>query len=208
MKKIKIIFYSHSIDFAGTWRSHERILENIDKNIFEPYVLYNENIENNRLSFVKKILGDNYVLPFHTLGNKTNAESGYKFINTNFDDVVNNIQPDIIHFARSGYYEWPFDKRICPIQIETNIFAGIDNSPFIDYTIAICETIHNARGKSDCVIYNPIPTPLIGEENLKKELNIKKRTFVLGRIGRASNFTPIALEACKLLKGKNFDFIY
>lgn len=33
IKMKKILFYSHTIDFAGTWRSHERILLNLDKNL-------------------------------------------------------------------------------------------------------------------------------------------------------------------------------
>ena len=31
--KYKIAFYSHSIDYAGTWRSHERILLNLNQEI-------------------------------------------------------------------------------------------------------------------------------------------------------------------------------
>lgn len=123
MKKIKIVFYSHTVDFGGTWCSHERIIENIDKNVFEPYVLYNVNADNNRLDVVKNILGEKYVIPFETSSGKLGPEVGYPFVETNFNKVINNISPDIIHFARSGYFEWPFNQRLCPIQIETNIFA-------------------------------------------------------------------------------------
>ena len=35
MRKIKILFYSHTIDFAGTWRSHERVLLMLNKEIFD-----------------------------------------------------------------------------------------------------------------------------------------------------------------------------
>lgn len=208
MKKIKIVFYSHTVDFAGTWRSHERIIENIDKNVFEPYVLYNVNADNNRLNVVENILGKKYVIPFETSGGKLGPEFGYPFVETNFNEVINTISPDIIHFARSGYFEWPFNQRLCPIQIETNIFAGKDDSPFLDYSITICDTIKNYRGKSNCTIYNPIPYPNESKENLKKLFNIGSKTFVLGRIGRADNFISISLEACKILKQKKLDFKY
>jgi glycosyltransferase involved in cell wall biosynthesis len=207
-KKIKIVFYSHTVDFAGTWRSHERILENLNKDIFEPYVMYNINADNNRLEYVINILGKDFVLPFETSGGKLGPEYGYPFVETNFNEVLNIISPDIIHFARSGYFEWPFNQRLCPIQIETNIFAGKDESPFLDYSITICDTIKNYRGKSDCTIYNPIPYPKESKENLKNLLGIEDDTFVLGRIGRADNFTSISLDACKILKEKKLNFKY
>jgi hypothetical protein len=53
MKKIKILFYSHTIDFAGTWRSHERILLNLNPEEFDVYVFYNPKKNNDRLDFLK-----------------------------------------------------------------------------------------------------------------------------------------------------------
>ena len=204
--KIKIVFYSHTIDYAGTWRSHERIILNLDKNKFIPYIVYNTNANNNRLEYVKNILGDEFVIPFSATTEKTNSSLGYKPFSTNFDDIVKKISPDIIHFARSGYYEWPFDKRVCPIQIETNIFGFIDNTTFIDYSISISETIKNIRNGNTEVIYNPIPNSLENNDDLRKELGIKPETIVLGRIGRPDNFTPIAIDSVKILKSIGIDF--
>ena len=175
--KIKIVFYSHTIDYAGTWRSHEQILLNLNKNIFQPYVLYNQNISHNRLNFVIENLGKEYVIPFSASTEKTGPDMGYSFTSTNFEEKLLEINPDIIHFARSGYYEWPFTKRLSPVQIETNI-------------------------------YNPIPKPINNNENLKKELNISENTFVLGRIGRPDNFTPISIECAKIMKESKIDFKY
>ena len=53
MKKIKILFYSHTIDYGGTWRSHERILLNLNPDLFDVYVFYNPNQDNNRLDYLK-----------------------------------------------------------------------------------------------------------------------------------------------------------
>jgi hypothetical protein len=209
MKKIKILFYSHTIDYAGTWRSHERILLNLDKNLFQPYVLYRPNADNNRLYYVIKNLGSDFVIPFNSTNEKTGPDSGYSFVNTDFFDVVSKINPDIVHYARSGYYEWPFIKRICPIQIETNIFAGKDNSEFLDYSVAICETISNLRGGCDKIIYNPIPLPQKEKDNnLKSILSLDDDVPVFGRIGRKDNFDPIALEALYELKKQGHSFKY
>jgi glycosyltransferase involved in cell wall biosynthesis len=206
--KIKIVFYSHTIDYAGTWRSHEQILLNLNKNIFQPYVLYNQNVNHNRLNFVIENLGNEYVIPFSASTEKTGPDLGYSFISTNFEEKLLDINPDIIHYARSGYYEWPFTKKLSPIQIETNIFGFKDSTPFLDYSIAISNTIKNIRGGANEVIYNPIPKPINNNENLKKELNISENTFVLGRIGRPDNFTPISIECAKIMKESKIDFKY
>ena len=208
MEKIKILFYSHTIDYGGTWRSHERILMNIDKNLFDPYIIYREEGNNNRLEFLLNNFNKNNILSFKADNIKTGPNEGYSYINTNFYTIINKYNFDIIHFARSGYYEWPFVKRICPIQIETNIFAGKDKSNFLDYSVSICETIDKLRGGSDEIIYNPIPKKIDDNINLKTELNIGKDYVILGRIGRPDNFTPISFNALKLLKNDGIKFKY
>ena len=208
MKKIKILFYSHTIDFAGTWRSHERILKNLDKNIFDIYVFYNPNKDNNRLDIVKEIVGEDRLIPFLASNNKSNAEEGYRYLETNFEQLCYEINFDIIHFARSGYYEWPFIDRLAPTQIETNIFGYHDNSKFLDCSVAISNTVKNLRGESDFVIYNPIPNRLENNDNLKKELNLSDDELIFGRIGRGDNFNSISLESLVIIKNKGIRFKY
>ena len=208
MKKIKILFYSHTIDYGGTWRSHERILMNIDKNLFEPYIIYRKEGYNNRLEFLLNNFNKNNILSFNADSLKTGPNEGYSYLNTDFFNVIDKYGFDIIHFARSGYYEWPFIKRICPIQIETNIFAGNDKSDFLDYSVTICETINNLKGGSDEIIYNPIPKKIDDNNTLKAELNIGDNEVVFGRIGRPDNFTPISFNAMRLLKNDCIKFKY
>lgn len=208
MKKIKILFYSHTIDFAGTWRSHERILKNLDKNIFDVYVFYNPKKDNNRLDIVKNLIGDDRLISFYASDNKSNADEGYRYIDTNFEQLCYEMKFDIIHFARSGYFEWPFIKRLAPIQIETNIFGFRDNSEFLDCSVAISNTVKNLRGGSDFVIYNPIPNKINNNDNLKEELNITDDNIIFGRIGREDNFNSISFESLSILKDKGINFKY
>jgi hypothetical protein len=208
MKKIKILFYSHTIDFGGTWRSHERILLNLNKEQFDVYVFYNPNQNNNRLEFLKTVLSEDRIIPFYASLDKLGPEFGYPYRETNFKELAKEYNFDIIHFARSGYFEWPFNERLCPIQIETNIFGGKDNSEFLDYSVTICNTINDIRGGSDEIIYNPIPKPLKNNDNLLEHLSIPDNYFVFGRIGRKDNFHPIALDAVYELKKERNDFRY
>ena len=204
----KILFYSHTIDFAGTWRSHERILLNLDKKLFDVYVFYNPNQLNDRLDFIKEHLGEDKVIAFAASIDKESPSTGYKYRETNFSDLVKSMNFDIIHFARSGYYEWPFIERISPFQIETNIFGFRDHSEFLDCSVTICNRVNHIRSGSDYVIYNPIPLPLESNDNLKSELDIPDNYHIFGRIGRKTNFDPIALESIRIIKDMGYNFKY
>jgi len=207
-RKIKILFYAHTIDYAGTWRSHERILLNLNRELFDPYVFYNPNQNNNRLEIFKNKFDGEKIIAFNASIEKNGPESGYSYKTSNFKELCIKHNFDIIHFARGGWYEWPFIERLAPIQIETNIFGSRDNSSFLDYSVPICDTVNNLRGGSDGVIYNPIPKPIPSRENLFKDYKISEKEYVFGRIGRPDNFDPISFAALKKLKAKIDNFKY
>lgn len=195
--KIKIAFYSHAIDFAGTWRSHERIAEILQHDdVYDVYILYSDVDDHNRLETAKKVLHNCKFIEFHRTSTKRGPESGYTPTESNIAEIVRENKIDVFHFARSGYYEWPFTSRMCPIQIETNIFGYIDNSDYVDGSIVISKFLKIEESKNKKVIPNPIPAPkLHAKEDLRQQLGIGKDELVFGRIGRPDNFTPIALEA-------------
>ena len=91
MKKIKILFYSHAIDYAGTWRSHERILLNLNKDLFDPYVFYNPNQNNNRLDYLKTKLDNSKIIPFFASKNKTGPNEGYSYLETDFSELAKKL---------------------------------------------------------------------------------------------------------------------
>lgn len=208
---IKICFYAHEIDYAGTWRSHEKIIECLDRNIFDPYIMYwEDSIYNNRLEIIKNKFGKNILIPFSRSQEKDGKETGYSPKKTNFKEVALDNKFDIIHFARSGYYEWPFVDRLSKLQVETNIFGARDDSQFLDKSIAISSVVHRLRTKSDVIIPNPIDLP----ENIEKDFSIRQKfgikneDIVLGRIGRPDNFDPIALMSFADLQKKINNIYY
>jgi glycosyltransferase involved in cell wall biosynthesis len=208
MKKIKILFYSHTIDYGGTWRSHERILLNLNPDLFDVYVCYNPNQNNNRLDYLKTKLKDYQIIRFNSSKDKSGPDTGYAYRETNFNEIVKSYNFDILHFARSGYFEWPFNQRICPIQIETNIFGGRDFSEFLDCSVTISNKVTEIRNGSDHMIYNPIPLPLNSKDNLRLKYNIPDDYIVFGRVGRKDNFHPIALNSLKKIKDIGYKFKY
>jgi len=202
---IKIGFYAHSIDYTGTWRSHERILLNLNKDEFDAYVLYCDVYDNNRIDFVRNIIGEDKLLKVDRSTEDLGHINGYEPTHNNIEEVCRREKFDIFHVGRSGYYEWPFTRRLCPIQIETNIFGLDDSSLFLDYSAPISNYVANKRGNFNQVIYNPIPIPSDTYSNLRDELGIGDDVFVLGRIGRPRGYVPFVLEAFSklLLKVKS-----
>ena len=208
MNKIKILFYSHTVDFAGTWRSHERILLNIDKDKFDVFVFYNPNQNNDRLEYLKTQMPVDHIIPFNASIDKLGPDMGYPYVSTNFSELARSMNFDIIHFARSGYYEWPFTERISPIQIETNIFGGRYFGPYLDCSVTICDTITRLRGKSDYTLYNPIPLPMNNDDDLKSEFNIPDDYHVFGRVGRKAGFNNVSILSLRRLKDMGYKFKY
>ena len=76
------------------------------------------------MEILKTKLNGSQLIPFEASTDKLGPDMGYPYRENNFTKIVKSYNFDIIHFARSGYFEWPFNQRICPIQIETNIFGG------------------------------------------------------------------------------------
>lgn len=196
---MKIGLYSHNIDFAGTWRSHERIAEVLQT---EPSIsvsiFYSPDVENNRLSEARRVLHSCEFVPFSRSREKTGPTDGYAPLSSNIRSIVQHCKIDIMHFARSGYYEWPFNGRLAPVQVETNIFGYSDNSGFLDGSIIIGRCLGLSENPSRVLIPNPIPAPSPHYESLtslREELGINEEALVFGRIGRPANFTPIAFEA-------------
>jgi nitrogen fixation NifU-like protein len=91
MKKIKILFYSHTIDYAGTWRSHERILLSLNKEKFDVYVFYNPNQNNNRLDFLRTKLDNNKIIPFFASLEKLGPKMAYSEQVLKHDENPSNV---------------------------------------------------------------------------------------------------------------------
>ncbi len=212
---IKIAFYSHTIDYGGTWRSHERVFDAINRDEFDPYIFYWPfEPNNNRLDFLRTKIDNNRLIPFNRTSRKLGPETGHRPTNSNFADIVKEMGIDIIFFARSGYYEWPFIDRIAPLQVANSVFESTDHSPYVDKIIAISNKVkEKSTTKIDDVIYYPIPQPSKHYDNLDtlhEELNIPRfHHFIFGRIGRPAEFDPIALDAFDMLQSrKQTSFCY
>jgi len=200
MNRIKIGYYVHSWDYAGTSQILLNIIEVLNKDLFEPYALYwDECQENSKLDELISFLEPNHAIPFKRSRGKTGQDKGYTPLWSTFHDKVQGLSLDILHVARSGYYEWPFDKRLAKLHIESNIFGCTDLSGFVDKIICISNNASDIRGGCDWIMYNPTRAPMVPDkkDNLRISLNIPEDAIVCGRIGRPGNFDSIAIDAYK-----------
>jgi glycosyltransferase involved in cell wall biosynthesis len=216
MSKIRVVHHSKTVGFSGTDRTAQlfaKYLAQSDK--YEPFIVYREgDPANNRLEIVKSWLGADHVIPYQWTPGKKGQQPPYLPESDNLYDVLKGIDPQIMHVHRSGYTEWPCFRYMAPKAkwIETNIFGYKDNAPEpqIDLHIYISQYIQNtalqAGGPNGPVLYNPIEMPVLDmmpenkeacREHLLSTFKLPHNAVILGRVGRADNFDPIALKAFK-----------
>lgn len=196
MTKIPTGYYCHNWDYRGTSSCLERVIQKLSTR-FEPFILYWPKAENTRLGNLAEMVGRDHLIPFERSDKKSDAESGYTPLSNNFYEVAQNLNLDILHVARSGYFEFPFNARHAKLQIETNVFGHKDRSEFCDRSLFISNYVKNLNNMEGEVVYIPIPKPTISTGNLREKFNIPQDAVVLGRLGAPSNFSPIAVNAFK-----------
>jgi len=206
IKKIKVVHHSKGVGYAGTDRVAQLMCMYLDPDKFDPYILYRKSADCSRLEYMQGFLGEGKLKKYEHEHGKNQAPYYPRF--DNFVDALNLIKPDIIHFHRSGYTEWPclgFLKDAFPSTkfVETNIFANNDGFPW-DLRLFISKHIASRAGyPNGDILYNPV----------EQGRGIWSRTtgdkIVLGRIGRPDNFCDISLRAIKILVDRGItDFVY
>lgn len=206
---IKIVFYAHEWDVAGTSQCLMNVMEVLDRSQFEPYALYwDACTTNTQLDKIKGFIGADHVIPFQRSPQKSGEEQGYTPLTDNFSEVVGSIKPGIIHVARAGYYEWPLNKRMAPVQVETNVFGYRDESGYLDRSLCISRYVSDRRGPGSQFLYIPVPADKTGGENLRDLYHFKDTDIACGRIGRPGNFDPIAMEAFRRVSVGRSDLKY
>lgn len=159
-------------------------------------LLYLDDLRQNGVEVVEFIVGYRDIShPFH---------SWYK---TNFFEVFNQYDTDIVFSSRSGRPEFPFVYINKPI-IEWNIFGSVDTSENIIYSVSVSDWVHRVYTSSggDCnkssICYAGIDDVVIPKKNLRSKLNISKDSIVVGFHQRVDDkiFSKHAIEAWKKIK--------
>jgi glycosyltransferase involved in cell wall biosynthesis len=215
MKKIRVVHHSKTLGFSGTDRTAQLMCKYLaQSDRYEPFLVYRESEAGmanvSRLYEVSQYLDQDHLIPYtHT--HQDNPSSPFLPKDDNLAEVLSRIDPDIFHIHRSGYHEWPGMRFLAPRAkfVETNIFGYPDQTANtnIDMHIYISDYIRRLAmskgGPDGPILYNGVEMPA-GEtqewanrcrENLLERFSLRNDAILLGRVGRADNFDPIALNA-------------
>lgn len=215
MNKIKVVHHSKSVGYSGTDRTAQLMCKYLAQDErFDVYIVYRESDKNERLDIVREWLGDDHVVPYHWVPGRSGKVPPYLPEAHNLDQVLDDINPDIVHLHRSGYAEFPGIRSLAPKAkfVETNIFGFNDVTVprQIDFNIYISsfikESALKAGNQEGPILFNPIDLPalemtpankLACRQKLLRRFGMPDDAVILGRVGRADNFDPISLQALK-----------
>jgi len=212
MGKIRVVHHSKTVGYSGTDRTAQLFCKHLaQREKYEPFLVYRAgDINNQRLETMKEWLGEDHVIAYDWYPGDKGRVPPYMPERDNLFDVLKAIDPKIVHVHRSGYEEWPGFKYLAPKAkwIETNIFGFKDDRRQMDLNIYISDHIRGmamkAKSPDGPVLYNPIEQPVMpmtpeskawARKTLLDVFNIPSDAILMGRVGRADNFDPIALRA-------------
>jgi glycosyltransferase involved in cell wall biosynthesis len=205
MNKIKVVMHSKSLGYSGTDRTAQLFVKYLAQDErFEPFIVHRNDGVNERLDAVRQYLDDDHIIEYHWAGQSPNKP--HLPAEENLTEILDKIQPDILHVHNSGHEEWPGLRSVAKQAkiVQTNIFGYPDTERWADKVLYISDYIRQralAQGGVDGpVIYNPIELPIATDKKLSKDallkrFNLPEDSILLGRVGRPDNFDPISLKA-------------
>ena len=195
---VKIAYYVHTWNRRGTPLSLSRIISELNSDEFEAWVLYDEQKDN---PLILELFKHAHFASYYR--SKSVDSLGYPTESDIERVIMKTVKPDILHVARSGRTEWPLVKRYASLQIENNIFGGMDRSGFIDRTVCPNKYVSSRRGECDAIIPHPIPVIVGNPIEVLHKCDIPNGALVCGRVGRTGWFHPWAFDAFKAIQERN-----
>ncbi len=205
---MKVVHYAKNVDFAGTSKVAQILVAELNKmHDIDAYLLYREDGDaNNRLQQARFMLGEDRVIGHEWTPGESARRPPYIPGHQNLTEVLRELQPDIVHYHSSGYAEWPFKSEYSDAKwVMTNIF-GYNGYP-ADHTVYISDFIAQRAGRQtpSSVLYNPTLMPFYQDRfmahyKLAQSLGLPVESILIGRVGRADNFSPISLRAFQAIE--------
>jgi len=223
--KIRIAFIKYGgMSNGGTEKMLQIIAANLDKNKFKVDYYYCDsstykgsnsihlNTDSHRLHYMEKS-GVNLIK--FSVEAKDLTSPFHNWIDTNFWEVFNEENYDIVQTGRSGHKEFPFNKiRNVPIVDIIALSAGSDNQYNISKVMHICKWSADIWTKSggDKSRVSIISLPIEVENKPYNDLRITfalEDKFIYGMHQRPSNdiFSEIPLLAYKSIESKDTAFV-
>jgi len=204
-KKIKILYQLNQLGYGGTEKAILSICENLDKEVFEPYLFFHTDYKKLRyylrssISFLKshkESFERRYKIAFarlHEFENILRKENVFLGEWADFQKVIEKVEPQIIHFNRGDEKDF-YTEKINQIPkeihlVESSIFGKKANENYvnrIEKFFFISNDLlakNNWQGNKGEVVFLVARLPR-NNHNLRDTLEIPKDHFVMGRISR------------------------
>lgn len=225
-EKIKIAFIKYGgLSAGGTEKLLQTIAANLPKDRFDVTYFYCDAAPHIGADFAhpttdpyrKKYLEDNDVkLVEFKVGAKDLTTPTHVWRNTDFWEVFDEKDFDIVQTGRAGHKEYPFTHiRHAPIVDSIHLAAGVDNQYNIARVMHICKwsadkwTASGGDKKRVVLISHPIVINYTGARSLRETLNISSDTTVYGFHQRDADsiFSSLPLIAYKNIESTNTHFV-
>jgi glycosyltransferase involved in cell wall biosynthesis len=212
-RKPRVVHVMKDLGLGGTQKTAElfcRHLATKHQVDYDLFVIYNAGHELTRYQHFNDIVGQDRFIP-------------YRFDKQGIE-LLQAIQPDLVHVYRAGNPEWPIPGRDIKhsVFVETNVFGFLDPNPLVHKTLfmsswlkecvrqqygeAVFSSLDRGGQRFD-FINNPVDLPATPN---KMDLKLSKNTIVLGRCGRPDDgiYDDINVKAAMILMAKGHDIFF
>tara|TARA_B110000003_G_C16654660_1_gene535960 strand:+ start:7508 stop:8737 length:1230 start_codon:yes stop_codon:yes gene_type:complete len=223
---IKIAFIKYGgCALGGTETFLRSIANNIDKEIFEVHYFYCDSTTyissdykhmDTNPSAEESLKNNGVKLHKFSVESKDLRVPTHDWVGTNFWDIFDEKDFDLIQTGRAGHPEYPFYLiKNTPIIDSIHLNAGADNQKNISRVLHLAniniKNWVNSGGDKKRVrlISLPIPEKIDKISNLRDELGIDSKSIVLGLSQRKDDaiYSEIPLKAYSEIEEKNTAFI-
>jgi glycosyltransferase involved in cell wall biosynthesis len=225
LNKIKIAFIKFGgLSAGGTEKFLQTIAANLDKHKFDVDYFYcdsapyeNSNYKHADTDLFRKeyMISHGVNLIKFTVGSKDISTYTHDWKDTNFWELFNEDNYDLIQTGRAGHPEYPFTLiKTKPIVDSIHTLGGFDNQYNISRVMHItkwsAEKWVKMGGDKKRVVHVSHPLQISTKKiDLRDELKISKSDFVYGFHQRVSDdiFSPLPLQAYKEIEDDDTCFM-
>lgn len=211
MTKIRLAFIKQEgLSCGGTELWLQNIAARIDKQKFSVDYFYTGNTD----KFRAKFLTDNGVKLIKVNCSGYDEKENGKWLDSNFYELFNENNYDLIQSAISGEKQWPFYLIKKPVIHSVHLGHYADTSANIYHTFFLSEWMRKRNAELGGIYQLSSVVPVgvslpLSNDNLRDELHIPQNAVVAGFHQRNANdiFSPIPLNSFAKLQASDRYFI-
>jgi glycosyltransferase involved in cell wall biosynthesis len=215
---ITVLHYLRHLGLGGTEKTCQLFFENATSD-FNVCVVYEKTGDHPRLNEFQKSakVSTGQLIEIDSYHGDPQSDPDPKPL----QEIIDVINPDILHVYRSGYSEFPVGDVVVPHVVETNVFGFIEDPSRIDSTLFMSKWLMDYalrriapikrafafKSNRFDFVNNPVEKPYTDQ----KIFGLSSDIIWLGRCGRPDNgiYNAVSVEAARLLRmqGYNVGFL-